>query len=77
LTRWVNAHSHPETAMATRSVQALVDDIRLLSEDQHALVQSVRELARKMPKRLISIGRRAIPLLNCLQSFNMQPAKWD
>ena len=36
--------------MATRSVQALVDDIRLLSEDQHALVQSVRELARKAPK---------------------------
>jgi hypothetical protein len=33
--------------MATRSVQALLDDIRLLSEDQHALVQSVRELARK------------------------------
>jgi hypothetical protein len=36
--------------MATKSVQALVDDMRLLSEDHYNLVQSVRALAKKTLK---------------------------
>lgn len=33
--------------MATKTVQALLDDIRLLGNEQHALVESVRALVRK------------------------------
>ena len=36
-----------EDQMATKSVQTLLEDIRLLSEEGHALVQSVRTLAKK------------------------------
>lgn len=33
--------------MATKSVQALLDDIRLLGDEQHSLVESVRALVKK------------------------------
>ncbi|MDR7152661.1 hypothetical protein J2W49_004639 [Hydrogenophaga palleronii] len=33
--------------MATKSVQALLDDIRLLGGEQHSLVESVRTLVKK------------------------------
>lgn len=33
--------------MATKTIQALLDDIRLLGHEQHSLVESVRALVRK------------------------------
>ena len=36
--------------MATKSVQALLEDIRLLSEEGHTLVQDVRALTKKTLK---------------------------
>ena len=36
--------------MSTKSVQALLEDIRLLSEERHALVQAVRTLTKKTLK---------------------------
>lgn len=36
--------------MAAKSVQALLDDIRLLGEDKHEIVEAVRALVRKSIK---------------------------
>lgn len=36
-----------EQAMATKSVQTLLEDIRLVSEDRYAVVEAVRDLVKK------------------------------
>lgn len=33
--------------MSTKSVRTVLEDVRLLSEDDHAVVQAVRELVRR------------------------------
>ncbi|WP_028603854.1 DUF1801 domain-containing protein [Ottowia thiooxydans] len=38
--------------MPTKSVEALLEDIRFLSEDRHATVQAVRSLVKKLVKPL-------------------------
>ena len=38
------------SVMAAKSVQALLEDIRLLGEDQHELVEAVRALVKKLFK---------------------------
>lgn len=40
-------HFHSEYAMAVKSVQALLEDIRLLSEERYTIVQDVLSLVRK------------------------------